>query len=309
MSVVMKSGDLFESSADAFVNTVNCKGVMGAGIAKLFKEIFRGTGYFEDYVDKCRKGVISVGVPDIYNMPNSETGPRFLVNFPTKNHWRDKSSLEQIALGLDRLDSIVRERNIRSIAVPALGCTNGQLDWASVSSEMYRRLSKLDAHVEFFAPLGANEEGRQLPVVVARNGSVEADRLCPGPSLPLLAVALGELIHRIQQTQSGNPVSRDDLSALFGGLVSIGVTDSAIASTEAGSQAKLFTEHLQILENNWLIVRSRDSDSNYRSSFESGPTYLDARTIYSNMLTRVDAALQAMVDGYAPSKQLSFAFA
>jgi len=123
-----KNGDILKSDAEALVNTVNCVGVMGAGIALHFKRAF--TNNFMLYVKECRLGKVQPGLMLVY-----ETGvpaPRYIINFPTKRHWRDNSRMEDIESGLEALAKVIIEKNIRSIAIPALGCGLGGLNWLDV---------------------------------------------------------------------------------------------------------------------------------------------------------------------------------
>ncbi|HEY8558990.1 MAG TPA: macro domain-containing protein [Pyrinomonadaceae bacterium] len=124
------SGNLLEADAEAFVNAVNCVGVMGKGIALQFRRKF-SEEYFEDYKRACQKGDLRIGKVQVYSL-TSDDSPRFIVNFPTKNHWREQSRLEYIESGLPSLVEAVEKHEIESIAVPALGCGLGGLDWNDV---------------------------------------------------------------------------------------------------------------------------------------------------------------------------------
>lgn len=146
--VTIKQGNLLDSQAQTLVNTVNCVGVMGKGIALEFKKRF--PVMYEDYVNRCAKRDVQLGRPYIYTQNN---GPG-IVNFPTKDHWRSLAHLDDIVEGLRYLQANYEAWGITSLAVPPLGCGNGQLDWEVVGPTLFRHLSLLDIPIELYAPLG-----------------------------------------------------------------------------------------------------------------------------------------------------------
>ncbi len=125
------TGNLFEAKTEALVNAVNCVGIMGKGIALQFKQKFP-TDYFNTYKLDCQNGELAIGKVQVYKLKNAQTNPRFIINFPTKNHWREKSRIEDIESGLQSLVEAVERYGIKSIAMPALGCGLGGLDYAKV---------------------------------------------------------------------------------------------------------------------------------------------------------------------------------
>ena len=112
------TGDVLRADVDAIVNTVNCVGVMGRGIALQFKKAFPSN--YEEYRTACDKGEVVPGQMFITER-KALTGPRYIVNFPTKRHWRGKSRMEDIFSGLQALKVEIVEREIQSIAIPPLG--------------------------------------------------------------------------------------------------------------------------------------------------------------------------------------------
>src|SRR5579862_3261164 len=114
--------DILESGAQTLVNTVNCVGIMGKGIALAFKKRF--PQMYADYVERCASGRVKLGEPYIYK----DLVDKWVINFPTKDHWRSVSRLADIVAGLKYLTAHYKEWGVTSIAVPPLGCGNGQLD-------------------------------------------------------------------------------------------------------------------------------------------------------------------------------------
>jgi O-acetyl-ADP-ribose deacetylase (regulator of RNase III) len=122
-------GNLFDADVEAIANAVNCVGVMGKGIALEFKKRFPSN--FIAYKATCDAGELQLGRVFIHD-EGSSAKPRYIVNFPTKDHWRNPSRLEDIRSGLDSLSAEIDGLKIHSIAIPALGCGLGGLDWQDV---------------------------------------------------------------------------------------------------------------------------------------------------------------------------------
>jgi O-acetyl-ADP-ribose deacetylase (regulator of RNase III) len=145
------SGDLLSADTEAIVNTVNCVGVMGKGIALQFKRAYPAN--FEAYEKACKKRSMRLG--QMFVVPtNQREGPKWIINFPTKGHWREGSNLSDIESGLKDLVSVIAELGITSIALPPLGAGNGGLDWNDVKPLITRELSRLAGlDVQLFEPL------------------------------------------------------------------------------------------------------------------------------------------------------------
>lgn len=151
--IELKTGNLLEAQTEALVNTVNCVGVMGKGVALQFKQAFPEN--FRLYAAACRAEEVQPG-----KMFVTETGqlhpPRYIINFPTKRHWRSRSRLEDIESGLVALVAEIKQRGIQSIAIPPLGCGNGGLDWAVVRPLIEAALAAVpDVEVWLYEPQGA----------------------------------------------------------------------------------------------------------------------------------------------------------
>ena len=130
-------GNIFDSGCQALVNPVNCVGVMGKGLALQFKHRFPAN--FEAYRDACSRHAVRPGRCLVFDTGSDPT--RFVVNFPTKRHWRDRSRIEDIAAGLDDLAGILHRGAISSVAIPPLGCGLGGLPWPRVWSLLVDRLA------------------------------------------------------------------------------------------------------------------------------------------------------------------------
>ena len=153
--IQFRSGDIFQSEADALVNTVNCVGVMGRGLALQFKKKFPQN--FEEYKRACDRGEVMPGRMFITER-NALTTPRYIVNFPTKRHWKGKSRIEDIKSGLGVLSDEIRERQIGSIAIPALGSDLGGLHWPDVRHLIECALSDSNAKIIVYEPHNAPAE-------------------------------------------------------------------------------------------------------------------------------------------------------
>lgn len=134
-------GNLLEAPVEALINTVNEVGVMGKGLALMFREAFPEN--MRAYAAACQAEEVRVGRMFV-TRNNTLVGPRWIISFPTKKHWRNPSKLEWVQEGLTDLVRVIRENGIRSIAVPPLGCGNGGLDWSRVRIEVEAALSELD---------------------------------------------------------------------------------------------------------------------------------------------------------------------
>lgn len=172
-------GNMLDARVEAMVNTVNTVGVMGKGIALMFKERFPEN--FAAYEAACRAGEVEVGRMFVQAGVELD-GPRWIINFPTKKHWRQPTRMEWIESGLADLKTVIRTRGIRSIALPALGCGNGGLDWAEVRPRIETALADLaDVEVVIYEPTAKYQN-------VAKKRGVE--KLTPARAL------IAELVRR-----------------------------------------------------------------------------------------------------------------
>lgn len=143
-----KRGDILLSRAKAVVNPVNCVGIMGKGLALAFKEKYPEMD--EPYKLACKTKELRPGVCQLWD--TGDIAPRYIINFPTKDHWRDPSRLEWIDQGLQHMNWLILMNDITSVAVPPLGCGLGGLSWKDVRPLMYRWLDFKDVMVTLHVP-------------------------------------------------------------------------------------------------------------------------------------------------------------
>jgi len=154
MSIQVGQGDLLkQDDVDAIVNTVNCVGIMGKGIALQFKN--KWPKNFSAYEAACRAGEVKLGKMFVFDA-GAYARPHFIINFPTKDHWRGKSKLAFIRDGLNDLVAQIKRLDIRSIAIPPLGCGNGGLEWDVVRPMIVNAFAAIPAvEARLFEPNGA----------------------------------------------------------------------------------------------------------------------------------------------------------
>jgi O-acetyl-ADP-ribose deacetylase (regulator of RNase III) len=147
------TGNLLEAETEALVNTVNTEGVMGKGIALQFKKKYPDMS--EAYQRACKDGLVQPGRMHVYER-REMTNPRYIINFPTKRNWRSPSRIEDIKTGLTALVEEIRKRNIKSIALPPLGCGNCGLDRSEVFPAIRNAMADLtDVRLLVYPPAGA----------------------------------------------------------------------------------------------------------------------------------------------------------
>src|SRR5712692_2670703 len=145
-----QQGDIFDSKAHVIVNTVNCKGVMGKGLALAFKQ--RYPAMFPVYQQECKTGKLHIGRPTLYKQSTP-----WILNFPTKDHWKPPSKIEYLEKGLEYFVANYKKAGIKSIAFPKLGAQNGKLPWDEVGPLMAKYLSQLNIDVYIYIAEGDRE--------------------------------------------------------------------------------------------------------------------------------------------------------
>ena len=156
--IELTKGNLLEAPVEALVNTVNTEGIMGKGIALQFKQAY--PQMFRDYERACQDEEVKLGRMQVYDLGGLAGGPHWIINFPTKGHWRAKSRLSDVEAGLKDLVAVIRRLQIQSIAIPPLGCGNGGLVWNDVRPRIEAAFAELPGvRVLVFAPGGAPAAG------------------------------------------------------------------------------------------------------------------------------------------------------
>ena len=196
-------GDILQSKTQTLINTVNCVGIMGKGIAQEFKNRF--PEMFDDYAERCERKEVKPGVPYLYKT----LFPPQIINFPTKDHWKSVSRITDIERGMQLLLSQYKEWGITSLAIPPLGCGNGQLEWKAVGPLIYRYAGQMDIPVELYAPYGTPPReltteflSQTLRAAHHKNGRTVQSAINPA------WVALVDILHRIEAQPYHWPTGR-----------------------------------------------------------------------------------------------------
>jgi uncharacterized protein YwgA/O-acetyl-ADP-ribose deacetylase (regulator of RNase III) len=282
-------GNIFESEAQTLVNTVNCVGIMGQGLALEFKKLF--PDMYEDYVVRCEAKEVRLGEPYLYR----GLLPPWILNFPTKDHWRSVSRLSDIVAGLEYLEKHYREWEITSLAVPALGCSNGQLEWRIVGPTLYRYLSRLDIAVELYAPYGTPEKEietsflAQTPGVTITNGS-QTERGKMNPAY----VCLVEILARIEREPYHWPIGRTTFQKITYFATELGLpTGLHFVRGSYGPFSQDVRPLITRLVNNGLI---QEVQLGNMFAIQPGPTYRDAAQTFRTELAQWESIINRIAD-------------
>jgi len=197
-------GNMFDSQVQTLVNPVNCVGVMGKGLALQFKKLF--PEMYLDYQQHCSNNQVKPGEPYIYK----GLIPPYIINFPTKDHWRSVSRLGDIVSGMEYLLKHYQEWGITSIAMPALGCGNGQLEWKEIGPLLYHYLQQMDVEAELYAPDSSLsvEDLEKLAAKLADEKKGSDREPNTRQRLPMGWIMLVEILYRLQQEPYHYPVGR-----------------------------------------------------------------------------------------------------
>lgn len=285
--VEIRKGNILESRSQTLVNTVNTVGIMGKGIALDFKKRF--PDMFEDYVLRCAAGEVKLGEPYLFR----RLIPPWIVNFPTKEHWRSVSRLDAIVEGLGYLRENIERWEIESIAVPPLGCGNGQLEWRVVGPELFRHLNDLPIPVELYAPFEV-ADAEMSPLFLAQAvGDIELGT--EDSKLDSSLVLLAEIVHRLAHSTYSWPVGRTRFQKLAYFATAAGIPTSLnFVEGSYGPFSDSLKNALGKLINNGVLTEHKTQGNMLLLS--SGPTFEDARSRYGKLIFRHEAEIAKTVD-------------
>lgn len=287
-------GDMFTSRAQTLVNTVNCVGVMGKGVALEFKKRF--PQMFDDYFTRCERKQVRLGEPYLYRDLTSA----MVVNFPTKDHWRSASRLADIERGLDYFIQHASAWGITSVAFPPLGCGNGGLEWAEVGPLMYRKLVNLNIDVEVYAPYGTpkhelTNEFLAEPAQMSLEGKGRKhEKLNPE------WVVLAEVLYELGQQPYANPVGRTIFQKICYVLTEMGVeTGFQFSKGSYGPFAKEVKLALHDFANrNWV----NEQPLGQMVALHVAPQYEKDRLKFSEVINRHQKKIAKAVDLFSRIK-------
>lgn len=282
-------GDMFESRAQTWVNTVNCVGVMGKGVALGFKQRF--PEMYADYEKRCQRGEVRLGRPYLFK----QLVEPWILNFPTKQHWRQVTNLQDIIEGLHYSKSRYQDWGITSLAVPPLGCGNGQLEWRIVGPTLYRHLQEFGIPIELYAPHGTPHAELQ-PSFLGAIGT-EGDLTPNAPEPQFIrpgVVAMVEAVRRLQAQPHHPPVGRTTFQKIAYVLTDLGVdTGLEYRRGSYGPYSEQLKPVIGRLMNNGLLDEHR-----LGRMFEvrPGPTFNDAKRAYADNLKDYEDAIRKTTD-------------
>lgn len=288
-------GNLFESKVRTLVNTVNCVGIMGKGVAQEFKK--RYPDLFTDYARRCAAKQVKPGEPYLY----ADLFGTSILNFPTKDHWRSPSKVEDIIRGLDLFVEKYRGWGIDSIAFSPLGCGNGGLEWSVVGPIMYQKLSQLDIDIEIYAPFGTPRQ--QLTVeFLSQAASMEkahAQRRAQH-KLTVEWVALLEVLHRLEKQPYANPVGRTIFQKICYTMTEQGIkTGFHFKQSSYGPFADEVKDALSTFANANLIY---EEQLGQMTALKIGPEYLPVRDKFAEELHDLLPKIRKTVDLFSRIK-------
>jgi O-acetyl-ADP-ribose deacetylase (regulator of RNase III) len=287
-------GDLFVSHAQTLVNTVNCVGIMGKGVAQEFKKRF--PAMFEDYAARCEHRQVRLGEP----YPYRDRSGILIINFPTKDHWRSPSRLADIERGLDYFVQHHAEWGVKSVAFPPLGCGNGGLSWEGVGPLIYGKLRHLNIDIEVYAPYGTPKRelesdflGSPSQMELGGKGR-KRERMNPE------WVVLVEVLRELENQPYANPIGRTIFQKICYVLTEMGVeTGFKFSKGSYGPFADEVKLALHDFANrNWI----QEKRLGQMIALRVGPEYETERPKYEEVLKRHERKIAKSVDLFSRIK-------
>lgn len=215
--IKFKNGDIFIDQAEAIVNTVNCVGVMGRGLALQFKNKYPEN--FREYQKACKQNFVKPGRMFVFET-GELIGPKYIINFPTKRHWKAKSKIEDIQSGLQDLVKTIEQYGISSVAIPPLGSGLGGLPWGLVKNEIIQALNDVSCEVIVYEPLERDvtiQNSQQVPEMTAGRAALIGlmDDYLKGLMMPFVSLLeVHKLMFFLQE--AGEPLRLKFTKAAYG---------------------------------------------------------------------------------------------
>ncbi|MDI6732455.1 MAG: macro domain-containing protein [Planctomycetota bacterium] len=282
-------GDIFKSKAQTLVNTVNCVGIMGKGLALEFKSRF--PDMFKDYEARCARKEVELGKPYLYK----SLIPPWILLFPSKEHWRSVSNIKDIETGFQYLVENYQKWGITSLAVPPIGCGLGQLDWKIVGRTLYRYLTRLNIPIELYAPTGTPNVQLTLEFLESSNGAQMEQAGQPRPSdIESGFVTILEVLNRLEKIPYHYPIGRIAFQKLAYFGTALGLkTGLAYRRSSFGPFAPELKNKLTKLVNNGLI---EEEPIDRLLKVKVGSTFGDAERTYQDEIKSNEDIIEKLTD-------------
>jgi len=283
-------GDILQSKVQTLVNTVNCVGIMGKGIALEFKKHF--SEMYKDYKDKCDRNEVIIGEPYIYK----GLFPPWVINFPTKKDWRSLSKIKDIQIGLEYIVEHYKEWGIESLAVPPLGCGNGQLDWRDVGPVIFQTLNKIDISVELYAPHGTPRIylKREFLSQTSTNGRSHPHQ---SQTLNPAWLALVEILYQLEKQPYHQPVGRTIFHKISYFATALKLpTNFTFQESSFGPFSPDIKRAMTVLANNGYIAEEKKGQM---FKINAGPNYENEREKRKDDIQKYFNIINRTVDLFA----------
>lgn len=289
----VKIGNIFDSDAQTLVNTVNCVGVMGKGIAAEFKKQY--PDMFHAYKKLCDSGLVKLGEPYLYR----DLFGKSVVNFPTKKHWRSPSRLKDIESGLDYFVEHYEDWKIESVAFPPLGCGNGGLEWTEVGPLMYKKLSSLKIPIELYAPYGTVKT-QLTEQFLSNNMNVEDKVGIYHERIRDEWLAVLEVVYQLSQQKYANPVGRTIFQKISYVMTELGVeTGFSFSKGSYGPFSSELKNAIIVLANANLV---EEKQLGRMTAIFPSKNYDAKRAVFNNRIRRYEKQIVKTVDLFSRIK-------